>query len=123
MMKAICVLYMYLYFLIMTTPSTIIIGGGGKVQLKNILRKISRGYDARPLSTGHNGAPNECQIMCTNINVKMFRLKCDISYTQIHTVYSVAPFHDLFKTLCSPLAHLPEFRDLPVMKKNLKRIT
>lgn len=75
MMKAICVLYMYLYFLIMTTPSTIIIGGGGKVQLKNILRKISRGYDARPLSTGHNGAPNECQIMCTNINVKMFRLK------------------------------------------------
>lgn len=65
----------HVFVLSMTTPSTIIIGGGGKVQLKNILRKISRGYDARPLATGHNGAPNECQIMCTNINVTMFRLK------------------------------------------------
>lgn len=68
-----CTLHVFVFF--MTTPSTIIIGGGGKVQLKNILRKISRGYDARPLATGHNGAPNECQIMCTNINVTMFRLK------------------------------------------------
>lgn len=65
----------HVFVLFTTTPSTIIIGGGGKVQLKNILRKISRGYDARPLATGHNGAPNECQIMCTNINVTMFRLK------------------------------------------------
>lgn len=65
----------HVFVLSMTTPSTIIIGGGGKVQLKNILRKISRGYNARPLATGHNGAPNECQIMCTNINVTMFRLK------------------------------------------------